>query len=82
MGQMLGLLQLWFESKSQNKGSVSIRQTGELILEKGIANDIDSAIKIVFSQLKIPEDRGDTIPLSNDDFKRIFIVSILKTSFL
>ena len=32
----------------------SIREIGELIVAKGLANDIDSAIKLVYGQLKIP----------------------------
>lgn len=48
MVQKLAILETWFVSKAGNLNSVlSIRDVGELIEAKGLANDIDSAIKIV-----------------------------------
>ena len=48
--------------------SAKIREIGELILQKGLASDIDTAIKVVFSQLKIHPDKGDQYFLELDDF--------------
>ena len=83
MSQKLDILEGWYVGKIGGAHKVaSIREIGELMLAKGLANDIDSAIKIVYFQLKIPQDRGDGHRIQLDDFNRIFIISLLKTSFL
>lgn len=84
MGQKLSILESWFVSKSNNRHrSISVREVGELILKKGLANDIDSAIKIVYSQLKLSPEKADSnYKLDLDAFNRIFILSLLKSSFL
>ena len=50
LSQKLGILEQWFKSrKGANYGTITVRQAGELILEKWLTSDIDSAIKIVVS---------------------------------
>ena len=54
MTQKLDLLQTWFVSKSEHKNkSIPMREVGELILEKQLANDIDSAMKIIYTHLDL-----------------------------
>ena len=60
--------------------SARIREVGEIILHKGLASDIDTAIKVVHSQLKLPPDQGDQ-RLELEDFQRIFLKACLKASF-
>ena len=50
-------------------------------MEKGLASDIDTAIKLVLNQLKKDDDRS-VLSLNIDDFNRIFLLAILKESFL
>ena len=59
-----------------------MRELAEIILAKGLTSDIDSAIKIVFTQLKISPEKGDGHQLRIEDFNRIFLLSLLKHSFL
>ena len=80
----MDILEGWYVQKigSANKAA-SIREIGEIILAKSLANDIDSAIKVVFAQLKMsPTEKGDSHKLSLEEFNRIFLISLLKTSFL
>ena len=83
MMQKLSILRVWFEQKvRRNQTSLTIREVGELILTKGLASDIDSAIKIVQTQLDIPAEQGSGISLQLEEFNRIFLIAILKSSFM
>lgn len=54
MSQKLDILEKWFVSSTGNKlKTMTIREVGELIVSKALANDIDSAMKIVFAQLEL-----------------------------
>ena len=69
MPQKLAILERWFvEKMGKANQSAKIREIGEIILQKGLASDIDTAIKVVFSQLKIHPDKGDQYFLELDDF--------------
>ena len=61
MSQKLDILEGWYVAKTgSNLQVATIREIAEIILAKGLTTDIDSAIKIVFAQLKIPQERGDS----------------------
>lgn len=82
MSQKLSILESWFvEKMGKASQSAKIREVGEIILHKGLASDIDTAIKVVFSQLRIHPDKGDQHFLELDDFYRIFLKACLKASF-
>lgn len=69
LSQKSGIIENWFKSKADNHGSaISVRQAGEVILEKNLISDIDSAIKIVVSQLKLDKDVNTSLPLTLDEF--------------
>lgn len=60
--QKLAIMQTWFVAKTDRGNPhelLTVREAGEIILSKGLANDIDSAIKIVQSQLKLSAELGD-----------------------
>ena len=83
MTQKLNILEGWYVSKTGGPHSIAtVRELAEIILAKGLTSDIDSAIKIVFTQLKISPDKGDGFQLRLEDFNRIFLLSLLKHSFL
>ena len=48
--------------------AITVRQAGEVILEKGLTSDIDSAIKIVFGQLRLDKEVSSSLPLTLDEF--------------
>ena len=82
MSQKLSILEKWFvEKMGKANQPAKIREIGEIILQKGLASDIDTAIKTVFSQLKIHPDIGDQHYLELDDFYRIFLKACLKACF-
>lgn len=79
MSQKLDILEGWYEGKIGNSyEKASVREIGELILFKGLANDIDSAIKVVYSQLKLSPTIEDSHKIGLEEFNRIFLVSLLK----
>ena len=83
MQQKLDIIQSWFVSKKGNLyAQASVRELGEIILSKGLANDIDSAIKVVLSRLRLSDHTACHQKLELDDFERIFMVALLKDSFL
>ena len=50
MSQKLSILESWYvEKMGKANQTAKIREVGELILAKGLASDIDTAIKVVFS---------------------------------
>lgn len=83
LSQKLGILETWFMSRQgAHNNSITVRQAGEVIFEKGLANDIDSAIKIIVSQLRLDKEVSSSQPLKQDEFNRIFMLPLFKGCFL
>ena len=81
--QKMGILDNWFMSrKGAENGSITVRQAGEIILEKALASDIDTSIKIVITQLRLDKDISTSIPLIKEDFEQIFLLPLTKGSFM
>ena len=79
----MGILDNWFMSrKGAENGSITVRQAGEIILEKALASDIDTSIKIVITQLRLDKDISTSIPLIKEDFEQIFLLPLTKGSFM
>jgi len=49
--QKIGIIEKWFLSRkgASTNGAITIRQAGDVILEKFMATDIDSAMKIAIN---------------------------------
>lgn len=80
--EKINILEQWFvEIGGSISSNVTIQDIGQLLVSKGLTNDIDSGIKCVAKLLKISNmQRVKDMSYSNDDFNKIFVQPVFKES--
>ena len=82
MPQKMAILKEWFVSTSGDTGgSVNIRQIGQLLVEKGLAGDVDTSVKQVQKTVKMSDRQSADAQFDLNSFNRIFFIPILADSF-
>ena len=82
MLQKLALLKGWFVSCSGDSGgSLTIKEIGQLLVEKGLASDVDTAMKQIQKACKMTDRQVSSAVFDLNSFNRIFFISIVADSF-
>ena len=82
MLQKMALLKQWFVSKSGDTGgSLGIKEIGALLVDKGLASDVDTATKQIQKACKLNDRQTQDAIFDLNYFNRIFFIAILADSF-
>ena len=82
MPQKIAILKEWFVSVSGDTGgSLDIKELGKLLVDKGLANDVDTAVKQVQKVCKMTDRQISDAKFDLNRFNRIFFITFLADSF-